>query len=380
VKGARGPAHRVRLAGLSLIHPMPGTDEVKTLPYAARGAGKAVGGPLRLDFTGPGDPMTNQPPAAPPPAPVRKDKFGLHCVHWIAIVPVLAFVAAVVALLRDAAHADPSVEGSRVSGTVMGMLLWGIFLAFCVACVAWHVTGRSRFFSTVAFIAVIVILTRNTTQRLTALTGPRTAEAQTVHPHDSRGGLPGGSPASAAASPEAALNAARDRAAGRLIANQDKAKALMNRWLDAGGADLGQPGSTEELERRLAMLEGMIAACRQLNASDDLALAAYGRELGAGLPEHERERVLADVRAAAADPEGNRRLHACERVMVADQELFGFLRAQWGKWTRESETGECRFEDEASGEHYERLIADAKYARGQLEQLVQSRQLPDAAE
>jgi hypothetical protein len=176
------------------------------------------------------------------------------------------------------------------------------------------------------------------------------------------------------------LNAARDRAAGRLFPNRDKAKALMNRWLDAGGADLGQPDSTEALERRLAMLEGMIAACRQLNAADDLALATYGRELGAaGLPEHEREPLLADVRAAA-DPEGNRRaLNACERVMVADQELFGFLRAQWGKWTREPETGECRFEDQASGEHYERLIADTKYARGQLTHLVQSRQLPDAA-
>jgi hypothetical protein len=327
--------------------------------------------------------MTNQPPAVPPPAPNKSDKFGVHCVHWVALIPVLGFVTAIVALLREMANAapPPGESQAQASGAVMGMLLWGIFLAFCVACVAWHVTGRSRLFATVAFIAVIGLLTRNTTRKLTALSGPRTAGAQSVPSDDPRGGAPVGSRPSAAPSPEAAVNAARDRAAARLIATQEQAKALINRWLDAGGAELGRHDSVEALERRLAMLEGMVVACRQVTAAEDLAVATYGRELGAaGLPEQERESLMADVRAAA-DLEGNRRaLAACERVMVADQELLGFLRAQWGKWTREEETGECRFEDEAGGEHYTRLAADAKYARGKLDQLIQTHRADAAGE
>jgi hypothetical protein len=322
--------------------------------------------------------MTNQPPVPPSAAPPVK-KFG---VHWVAALPVLGLVVAVGGLMREIGKSGPYPDSSehRAMGQAFGTLLWGIFIAFCVARLAWHVTGRSRFSSTLAFIAVILLFTRTTTQKLNAMTGPRTAAAQTEPLGGTHGAPQEASLPSAAPSPEAALNAARDRAAGRLFENQEKAKALINRWLDAGGADLGRPDSTEALERRLAMLDEMIAACRQLDAAADLTVATYGRELGAaGLAQHEREKRVGDI-GAAAELEANRReLDACQRVMVADQELLGFLRAQWGRWTLEPETGECRFEDEAGGEHYERLAADAKFARRELDKLIQRHQHPDAA-
>lgn len=162
-----------------------------------------------------------------------------------------------------------------------------------------------------------------------------------------------------------------DRATAALRAAQAQCAEPLSDWAASGGMDLRSVRSSQDLDRRLELLELLARATRDARMAGEGVMQQLRAELPtAGTNAVQRELWVAQWATEVRLSDDQQAALAREKHLAAGREMLRTLRQAWGRWYLDRSTGRVTFDDAGLEERFTRQAAHAAATGRELDEVL----------